>query len=157
MKSKTIKIVAFILAITIIFSFSACSSDKNEDNNQIEKFKDGVWAITIDDELVGYYTFSENSTICDRFDVSGQMGIPFEYEIGESDYIFHLGSVDDETHAIVDFTDEDTATIVWEDDGKIERIIYVSDAELDDYLEAISSDNALIMEDDVAPDSEEVE
>ncbi len=86
-------------------------------------FRTGVWRGTS-----GYFLFrsaSEGATL--DFEIG--TGVPFDYEYGDGNIVFHMGSADNNTIAVPSDITDDSVTLTWED-GTAENFVFVSsDAE----------------------------
>ena len=129
MKKILAVVLCLILAGSALVAFSACGK-KDESGTQpaAVPFKAGVWAVIENGEETGKtYTFTDSMTEC-SFD-NGITAIPFDYQIEGQDYIFHMGSADDNSSANVIFTDEENASIAWADTGVTDIVKYVGEGE----------------------------
>ena len=121
------KLLAILLAVTVVAGFAACGVKNNTDVSS-PAFKAGVWAVMENGEETGKtYTFTESKTGC-YYD-NGLTGLGFDYEIQGNDYVFHMGSADDNTVANVIFTDDDNCTVAWADRGVTDTLKYIGEAD----------------------------
>ncbi len=122
------KILAIVMALALVACvFAACGKKADEPAAQAKPFKAGVWAIMENGEQAGTYTFTDIMKECSV--QKGEAGTPFDYEIDGDSYIFHIGSVDDNSPAKVVFTDDNNCIITWEDPAREETLTYVGAAE----------------------------
>ncbi len=103
------------MVLVIAAALAACGAKTEE---AAKPFKAGVWSVLKDGEEVATYTFTENMKEC-AYD-SAVSGVPFDYEIDGSTYIFHLGSADDVSKATAVFTDDNNCTLTWEEPAREE-------------------------------------
>lgn len=114
-----------ITLVMVLCCFAACGG--NNETNTTENtstasetykattFKAGTWT----GDAVEY-TFYEDGKGGESVSTEDGMGIAFEYELNEDgSCVFHMGSVDDNTRATVEFADENTATITWENGSSV--------------------------------------
>lgn len=114
------KTIAVIMALAVVIGLTACGLSKTAE--EAKPFKAGVWSVIKDGEEVATYTFTENMKEC-SYD-SAVSGVPFDYELDGDSYIFHLGSVDDNSKAKAVFTDENNCTLIWEEPAREETLKY---------------------------------
>ncbi len=119
------RIIAVLLVVAFMFSFAACSAKDNQ--KTAEPFKAGVWSVIKDDQEVATYTFTEDMKGC--LYETELVGLPFDYEIDGNDYIFHMGSVDDNSKVKVAFEDENNCTLTWSDPSRDEVLKYKGESD----------------------------
>ena len=69
---------------------------------------------------------AEASTPEDSTNAEYGIGVPFEYEYGDGNIVFHMGAADNNTIAVPSDIAEDSVTLTWED-GTAENFVFVSD------------------------------
>ncbi len=84
-------------------------------------FKPGAWRGSS-----GYILFYADGTGGATRDFEYGIGVAFEYEYGDGNITFHMGSADDNTIAVPSDITEDSVTLTWED-GTAEKFVFVSD------------------------------
>lgn len=84
-------------------------------------FKPGVWRGN--SEYILFYSDGTGGATCD-FEYG--IGVPFEYEYGDGNIVFHMGAADNNTIAVPSDIAEDSVTLTWED-GTAEKFVFVSD------------------------------
>ncbi len=103
------KILSLMLVAAIALCVTACGATAETPKPKADKasqpFKAGVWAVVVNGEETSTYVFTDSMKEC----IYGNeyTGVPFDYEIDGSTYIFHMGSADDITKAKVEFTDDE--------------------------------------------------
>lgn len=113
------KILAVLMILAVVFGLAACGSKTSE---EAKPFKAGVWSVIKDGKEAATYTFTDDMKAC-SYDTE-QTGLAFDYEIDGNTYIFHMGSVDDNSKAKVVFADENNCTIIWESPAREEALKY---------------------------------
>lgn len=83
-------------------------------------FKSGAWRGNSE-----YFLFYADGTGGSTSDFEYGMGVPFEYEYGDGDITFHMGSSDNNTTAVPSDISEESVTLTWED-GTAENFKFVS-------------------------------
>ncbi len=148
------KILSVLLIIALLLCFAACGENKSASSEVVESkpavssetekaekitvFPQGLWGVkpegSKDDEevfAVGVYYFSETLKECNYHPLPVVAGIGFDYETVNGEYIFHMGDIQNNTKAQVEFSDAKHATIKWQD-GKTEKLVFVADKTFDD-------------------------
>ncbi|MBR6701988.1 MAG: hypothetical protein IKI78_02470 [Clostridia bacterium] len=122
------KIIAIIITAVLVAGLAACGLSKQPEETAPKAFKAGVWAVIEDGKETGKtYTFTDSMKEC-AYD-NGLTGIGFDYDIQGEDYVFHMGSADDNTIANVIFTDDENCTVAWADRGVTETLKYIGEVE----------------------------
>ena len=83
-------------------------------------FQTGVWRGNS-----AYFLFYADGTGGATRDFENGIGVPFEYEYGDGNIVFHMGSADDNTTAALTDVTEERVTLTWED-GTEEDFRFVS-------------------------------
>mgnify|MGYP006956035060 CR=1 FL=1 len=83
-------------------------------------FKPGAWRGSNE-----YFLFYADETGGSTRDFESGIGLPFEYEYGEENIIFHMGAADDNTIAVPSDISEESVTLTWED-GTEENFVFIS-------------------------------
>lgn len=84
-------------------------------------FKPGAWRGSNE-----YFLFYADGTGGATRDFEYGIGVPFEYEYGDGNIVFHMGSTDNNTAAVPSDISEESVTLTWED-GTEEKFVFVSD------------------------------
>ena len=121
------KTLSVILTLALVICLAACGLNKTEEAAP-KAFKAGVWAVVENGSETGKtYTFTDSMKEC--FYDNGLTGLGFDYEISGDSYIFHMGSVDDNSEVKAVFTDDENCTLTWADPAREETLKYVGPAE----------------------------
>ena len=124
MKSFKIALLAALMVAALVITAGCAGETGKEEPTttttaaevKATTFKAGNW-----DNDGNIYTFEADGKSGSVEYADGMGGVPFEYEINaDGSAVFHMGSVDDNTPATVKFTDENNATITWEDGKAVE-------------------------------------
>lgn len=94
---------------------------ESPDSAESTVFRTGVWRGTSE-----YFLFYADGTGGATRDFEKGIGVAFEYEYGDGNVVFHMGSSDDNTVAVPSDITEDSVTLTWED-GTAEEFSCVSD------------------------------
>lgn len=115
MKKFKIIVLAMLLVITVVFAAGCGKEEKAAKDFDKTVFKTGTW----DGDGVKYI-FYEDGANGYNFGTEDGLGIGFAYEINEDgSSMFHMGGAEDNTPATVKFTDENHATVTWEDGSQL--------------------------------------
>ena len=149
------KLLSVILALMLCLMFAGCKETKSEEKPadtssvtsseeavssetqtaSIGMIKKGLWEVIKDGTRTGYYYFSENGKECKYKDAELKSGVPFDYEIKDTGYIFHMGAADNNTPvSLKEDYSEDAAefTLLFED--REENIKYIEDCTIEEYV-----------------------
>lgn len=94
---------------------------ESPDSAESTVFRPGVWRGTSE-----YFLFYTDGTGGATQNFEMGIGVAFEYEYGDGNVVFHMGSSDNNTVAVPSDITEDSVTLTWED-GTVEKFEYVSD------------------------------
>lgn len=85
-----------------------------EEEPQIFDFKKGVWLYSVDGEYTDFYLFyGDGGGVTLSLEMG--IGVAFQYESDGTNAVFHMGAADVNDNAELDFTDENTCAVNWED------------------------------------------
>ena len=110
---------------TTVAEVTAPETSPTETETVSGKFEAGIWWSTGGDGEERYFCFYNGSDAGSIRDQESGMGLSFEYETTETEnrIIFHMGDNTDNTPVTVNFTDENTAILTW-DNGTTETLKY---------------------------------
>ena len=152
------KLTALLLALLFVLFAVGCKDDKKEEKKEdntsktvesapeeppeneeepaeLALIKKGIWEVVEGETVKGSYYFSENGTECKYHNAEGAGGVPFDYEIAEEKYIFHMGSADNNTEVTVKDASEQELTLVYSgDNAREEKIRFYGDMTYDEYV-----------------------
>ncbi|MBQ0110342.1 MAG: hypothetical protein KBS41_00225 [Oscillospiraceae bacterium] len=136
------KIIALCLAAALVFCLAGCAGEQNTENvssqntasqtssKEDKMIKAGLWGVIDGEKVLGYYYFSENGVECSYHNADTKTGIPFDYEVKDDGYVFHLGAADDNTPATAVLKDGDLQLTM---NGKTEILRYIGDMKYEDF------------------------
>lgn len=108
-------------AVTTAQPTAEASTPEDSTNADAPVFKPGAWRGN--SEYILFYSDGTGGATCD-FEYG--IGVPFEYEYGDGNIVFHMGAADNNTIAVPSDIAEDSVTLTWED-GTAENFVFVSD------------------------------